>query len=162
MLSRIICRYLRPDMLLQPLRKSRSTYQTLLWLGVDFYLTSVMASVASLVGLRWVLMEWFHSNGLVLTWNLPIRVTLMNYASITFAMLRHPWSGSSRNFQSLLWYFPAFFTSIWLWLYAGSGFLLKAARRFDIGFDWFNRHFDIEKKPLQSIGLVAGALVAFV
>jgi len=39
---------------------------------------------------------------------------------------------------------------------------LKAARRFDIGFDWFNRRFDIEKKPLQSIGLVAGALVAFV
>src|ERR1039458_8161067 len=57
---------------------------------------------------------------------------------------------------------PAFFTSIWLWLYAGSGFLLKAARRFDIGFEWFNRHFDIEKKPLQSIGLVAGALVAVV
>ncbi len=56
----------------------------------------------------------------------------------------------------------AFFTSIWLWLYAGSGFLLKAARRFDIGFDWFNRKFDIEKKPLQSIGLVAGALVAVV
>jgi len=54
------------------------------------------------------------------------------------------------------------FTSIWLWLYAGSGFLLKAARRFDLGFDWFNRHFDIEKKPLQSIGLVAGALVAVV
>ena len=59
-------------------------------------------------------------------------------------------------------FFPAFFTSIWLWLYAGSGFLLKAARRFDLGFDWFNRHFDIEKKPLQSIGLVAGALVAVV
>jgi hypothetical protein len=55
--------------------------------------------------------------------------------------------------------YPALFTSIWLWLYAGSGFLLKAARRFDIGFEWFNRHFDIEKKPLQSIGLVAGALV---
>ena len=53
-------------------------------------------------------------------------------------------------------------TSIWLWLYALSGFILKAARRFDIGFEWFNRKFDIEKKPLQSIGLVAGALVAIV
>jgi hypothetical protein len=63
-----------------------------------------------------------------------------------------------------MWYviYPMFFTSIWLWLYAGSGFILKAARRFDVGFDWFNRHFDIEKKPLQSIGLVAGALVAIV
>jgi|HubBroStandDraft_6_1064221.scaffolds.fasta_scaffold326672_1 hypothetical protein len=61
-----------------------------------------------------------------------------------------------------VFFFPAFFTSVWLWLYAGSGFLLKAARRLDIGFDWFNRHFDIEKKPLQSIGLVAGAIVAVV
>ena len=66
-----------------------------------------------------------------------------------------------RNSQ-LLYVLPLFFTSIWLWLYAGSGFLLKAARRFDLGFEWFNRHFDIEKKPLQSIGLVAGALVAVV
>jgi hypothetical protein len=49
-----------------------------------------------------------------------------------------------------------------VWLYAGSGFLLKAARRFDIGFQWFNRKFDIEKKPLSAIGLVAGALVAVV
>jgi len=58
--------------------------------------------------------------------------------------------------------FPAFFTSIWLWLYAGSGFLLKFARRFDIGFEWFNRKFDIEKRPLQCIGLVSGVLVALV
>jgi hypothetical protein len=45
-------------------------------------------------------------------------------------------------------------------LYAGSGFILRAARRFDIGFQWFNRKFDIEKKPLSAIGLVSGALVA--
>jgi hypothetical protein len=54
------------------------------------------------------------------------------------------------------------FTSIWLWLYAGSGFILKAARRFDLSFGWFNRKFDIEKKPLQAIGLVAGSLVSIV
>jgi hypothetical protein len=50
---------------------------------------------------------------------------------------------------------PAFTPLAWTTLYAGSGFLLKFARRFDIGFRWFNRRFDIEKKPLQSIGLVA-------
>jgi hypothetical protein len=63
-----------------------------------------------------------------------------------------------------MWYllFPTFFTIIWLWLFAGSGFVLKAARRFDIGFDWFNRKFDIEKKPLQSIGLVSGCIVALI
>src|ERR1700678_1645207 len=60
----------------------------------------------------------------------------------------------------LLWLCPALFTSIWLWLYAGSGFLLKFARRFDLGFDWFNHKLDIEHHPLSAIGLVAGALVA--
>ena len=62
----------------------------------------------------------------------------------------------------LMFLLPSIFTAIWLWLYAASGFLLKASRRFDIGFQWFNRKFDIEKKPLQSIGLVAGALVAVI
>ncbi len=31
---------------------------------------------------------------------------------------------------------------------------------FDIGFESFNRPFDIDEKPSPSIGLVAGALVA--
>jgi hypothetical protein len=59
-----------------------------------------------------------------------------------------------------IWFFPAFLTSVWLWLYACSGFLLKFARRFDIGFDWFSRKCDIEHKPLNAIGLVAGCIVA--
>lgn len=50
--------------------------------------------------------------------------------------------------------------SIWLWLYGLCGFLLIVARRVDPGFQWFNSKFDIEKKPLQAIGLVAGAVVA--
>lgn len=70
------------------------------------------------------------------------------------------WFSRRYNGTASMWLYPAFFTSMWLWLYAGSGFLLKAARRFDIGFDWFNRKFDIEKKPLSSIGLIAGTLVA--
>jgi len=49
---------------------------------------------------------------------------------------------------------------LWLWLYVGSGFLLKASHRFDIGFQWLNSKVDIEKKPLSAIGLVAGSLVA--
>lgn len=63
---------------------------------------------------------------------------------------------------ALLYYGSALLTSVWLWFYAGSGFLLKFARRFDLGFQWFNRRFDIEKKPLSSIGLVAGSLVALI
>jgi hypothetical protein len=52
--------------------------------------------------------------------------------------------------------------SIWLCLYAGAGFLLKGAQRFDWLVAWMNAHLEIEKKPLQSIGLVAGAIVFLV
>ncbi|MBF0550667.1 MAG: toll/interleukin-1 receptor domain-containing protein [Deltaproteobacteria bacterium] len=66
------------------------------------------------------------------------------------------------DYSLYLWLCPVFFTSIWLWLYAGSGYLLKLARRVQIGFDWFTIIFDVEKQPLSAIGLVAGALVAIV
>jgi hypothetical protein len=65
---------------------------------------------------------------------------------------RYMWSGL----------FSLFLTSGWVWLYVVAGFLLIASRRLDLGFDWFNGHADIEHKPLQSIGLVAGSLVAVV
>ncbi len=64
--------------------------------------------------------------------------------------------------HQLLVRIPFLLTCAWLWLYVAVGFLLKGARRFDVGFDWFNRHADIEKEPLSSIGLVAGAIVAMV
>jgi len=56
--------------------------------------------------------------------------------------------------------YPAFFTTIWVTLYGMSGLALKLERRMGRGLGWFNRRFDIEKKPVQSIGLVAGLLVA--
>jgi hypothetical protein len=49
-----------------------------------------------------------------------------------------------------------------LLLYLISAQMLIAARRFDLGFQWLSHRFDIEKKPLQSIGLVAGVLVAMI
>jgi hypothetical protein len=59
-----------------------------------------------------------------------------------------------------IWFFPGMVYFLIVVLYAASGFVIRAAHRFNLGFQWFNRHFDIEKKPLQSIGLVAGALLA--
>jgi hypothetical protein len=123
------------------------------WTGglvLDVWLTLLIAFLPILI-LSGVLARRFD----------PLSVLRAGWSSI-----RHPFDFTRDVYgyavQNPVVIFPAFFTSIWLWLYAGSGFLLKAARRFDIGFDWFNRHFDIEKKPLQSIGLVAGALVAVV
>jgi hypothetical protein len=43
-----------------------------------------------------------------------------------------------------------------------AGVVIRAVRSFDVGLEWFNRHFDIEKRPLKSIGFVAGAMAAVV
>jgi hypothetical protein len=47
----------------------------------------------------------------------------------TIAALFNDWHRKKLLQLEVMW-LPTFFTSIWLWLYAGSGFLLKAARRF--------------------------------
>ena len=125
---------------------------------IDFVITSAWASLI----MAFTSVVFTIETDLV--WNLLAKEHgylnfLMDFSSavlLSIAKGQH----SVLDWLRLVWFYPAFFTSIWLWLYAGSGFILKAARRFDIGFDWFNRKFDIEKKPLQSIGLVAGALVA--
>lgn len=99
--------------------------------------------------------------GIVLALNVMITHFRRPLAESWYVLL-HPAFALQFVNESHLWFliYPAFFTSIWLWLYAGSGFLLKFARRFDIGFEWFNRKFDIEHKPLSAIGLVAGCIVA--
>jgi hypothetical protein len=53
-----------------------------------------------------------------------------------------------------------FVTTGWLWLYFGSVYLIKGARRFDRHMGWLNQRFDIEKHPLSSIGFVFGPLAA--
>jgi hypothetical protein len=142
---------------LNRLKATRSILAVAVWLVIDLYITSVIATLTCLLGLDTLALaeakRQFGSSVIV-------HHDLLD--DVLFALFRSFHPLHRYRLSVVLWYFPAFFTSIWLWLYAGSGFLLKAARRFDIGFDWFNRRFDIEKKPLQSIGLVAGALVALV
>jgi hypothetical protein len=93
----------------------------------------------------------------------PSYSNLMGQSSWTVWLRPHLILVTLWNRGAPIWAFvPTLFTNIWLLLYLCSGFLLKFARRFDIGFQWFNRHFDIEKKPLTCIGLVAGVLVAMV
>jgi hypothetical protein len=147
---------LKARKLLKPMGAS-TVGRTLGVLALDLFLTVVTASVSLFVSVA----VFFA----VATWE-PVYAKLNGYFNTVeevFPQILSALRGHSPlNGFKPLWYYPAFFTSIWLWLYAGSGFLLKVVRGFDIGFDWFNRHCDIEKKPLQSIGLVAGALVAVV
>jgi len=124
-----------------------------------------LASIVVLVGIVWVIallgmmtvealsVAYLRRNAHVNDIEEIVALAETNYWRIVFQSLKA---------ARWLWFYPAFFSCIWFALYTGSGFLLNATHRFDLGFAWFNRHFDIEKKPLQSIGLVAGAIVAVV
>jgi hypothetical protein len=84
---------------------------------------------------------------------------LTEYMREVFLVSKNGQSGYS---VTRLIVFPGCLSSIWLWLYVASGFIVKFSRWFDAVFDWFNSKVDIERKPLSAIGLVAGALVAVV
>jgi hypothetical protein len=157
------------------LRMIARTHSGVLWVIlviVDFVFTFAIAASAVVILSGPFLFVTVMST--LFSFDLTTTITiLLDHLKLSFGlflqMVQSPsesWgivkSLTSRDPRYTVFFFPAFFTSIWLWLYAGSGFLLKTARRFDIGFAWFNRRFDIEKKPLQSIGLVAGAIVAVV
>lgn len=83
-----------------------------------------------------------------------------------------PWNAQDRLFfpveyfvifataSPYLWFYPAFISSAWMVVLIASTFLVRLARRSDATFHWLSKKLDIEGKPVQSIGLVAGAIVA--
>ena len=55
--------------------------------------------------------------------------------------------------------YTTFLTSVWLWLYALSGFLVKAIARSRKGLHFLQRHLNLEEHPLRSMGFVLMLLV---
>ena len=54
-----------------------------------------------------------------------------------------------------IWFYAAFFTSVWVWLYALSGSIVKLAEYLGVGINRFKVLLDIENKPLRSLGFVS-------
>jgi hypothetical protein len=78
-----------------------------------------------------------------------------------------PFAGLTRNIDEaigVMWaaLFAAMASSIWLWLFVISGMLLRFARVTRLGFNWFSRVFDLRRKPLACLGLVAGLVSGLV
>ena len=54
----------------------------------------------------------------------------------------------------------AFFTSIWLWLYAGSVLASRILLRMNSGVGFLLRITDVEKQPFRSMGFVSVIIVS--
>jgi hypothetical protein len=64
--------------------------------------------------------------------------------------------GSDSVFQVLI--VASFFTSIWVWLYVLSSVAIRILHKVRFVWDRIIRILDIEKKPMQAIGRVAGVM----
>lgn len=121
-------------------------------MGVDFVATYALAVIAHVWGFTLYTSMSGHS-GYVDAFTGAIRLLPAMLGDRQMVELLLTNSGFTPIF-----FYPVFLTSVWVWMYVASGFVLKAANRFDDAFSWFSKHFDIENKPLQSLGLVAGAM----
>lgn len=49
---------------------------------------------------------------------------------------------------------------VWLWIFLLGRLALRISYKFDAVFNWFTKYLNIQEKPLQCIGIAAGALIA--
>ena len=61
-----------------------------------------------------------------------------------------------------IFFYTTFFTSVWVWLYAISGLVVKLAGYLGIGFSRLKWFLDIENKPLHSLGVISMLLVTMI
>jgi hypothetical protein len=58
-----------------------------------------------------------------------------------------------------IFFYSAFFTSAWIWIYAVSGSVLRLSEALGLAWRRLRGLLDIENKPLRSIGMVANLLI---
>jgi hypothetical protein len=61
-----------------------------------------------------------------------------------------------------IFFYSTYFTSVWVWLYVLSGFVVILGRYLGLGFGFLKRIFDIDNKPIRSLGYVSILLVTVV
>jgi hypothetical protein len=119
-----------------------------LLLGVDFVITAGLASVAVYMGLLFFALIAYLPSAVARD---PIIRGVLQMLGTLFFVVAYV-------FNRYLWFYPAFLTSIWTWLYVVSGLLVRTARKLDFVLATSNRFMDVEHQPLQSIGLVAATI----
>ena len=63
-----------------------------------------------------------------------------------------------------IWFYSTFFTSIWVWFFFISGIIVKILISFELGLKKASSYFDVDQKPLRSMGFICmiGITIVFV
>jgi hypothetical protein len=127
------------------------------WLFIDAIGSTLIALVALAVFFLFIGEGIRHRPG----YDLPLRTTqeILWWLLVTFRsdMLR------LSNFPGIagVFVYSTFFTSVWLWLYAFSGSLIKLGEYVGWGLSRFKATLDIRGKPLLSLGIISCGVVTF-
>lgn len=133
------------------MRRAHSVMRILAFLAIDFVATAAIG----LVGIIGTLM-------IVILFSNPsqiMRLKITEFFSEILELIQKlilPLSASSIGDLPIgIWFYAAFFTSVWVWLYALSGSVVKLAEYLGIGINQLKVVLDLENKPLRSLGFVS-------
>ena len=87
---------------------------------------------------------------LVLDYSLDKTVTSF-ISSLTF---------SGIDSEAGIFIYTTYFTSLWVWLYALSGFFLGFLNKSNLVLEFFKKHLEIEERPLRSMGFVLVVIIS--
>lgn len=121
----------------------RSMVRILFFLAIDFAFTFTIAFVA-------------YSLFFIFFYRWEVGEALRCFLAHTLAL-------SSPDYPAIpsgIFFYSTFFTSVWVWLYTLSGFIVKLGEYLGVGFSWLKAILDIKNKPLRSMGLILDILIS--
>jgi serine/threonine protein kinase len=128
------------------------------YLGVDLILTGLCVilpvSVLQIFGLgvmtefsAWTAAFWYQLGS-----------ALLNMMEL-FVTITAEGLGEIPRVMSVM-LFSTMFTSVWVWLYAVAGGVLRIFRPVLESLDWLTRHLDVEARPVHAMGMLLALLIS--
>ena len=126
----------------------------------NFILTTCVSLVGTVIGFGIVLTTLYAATGV----NVFVASIISFHDLAEFA--RHPLSWLSLGLigsPALAWlgvfFYSAFFTLLWMWIYIASALVIKALHRLKGQWTRLSKYLDIETKPLVCVGKVSGLIL---
>jgi hypothetical protein len=113
-------------------------------LVLDLALTTLIS-----LGLMWGGM-WTFGSLMTLTFQLPPPDQFPAYVR-SMVVFRTP----TNDLPDAVFFYSAFFTSVWVWLYVAAGAAVRVAGGFNVGLRLLRTFTDLDEQPFRSLGFAA-------
>lgn len=133
------------------LRNVHSTPKIIIFLVIDLVATVFIFLVGAAIGIAIITIIYGQDN---------YEETLTGFMGMFLSGITMDVSNDYIPVNMGVWFYSTFFTSVWIYLYVISGMIVKAGSFIGILASCIRKIFDIDKKPLRSMGYVSIAFVS--